>query len=106
LIQKMKLNGTGHSKSDSNTPMPPPTTDDMPPPHPGPSDRPTSPVQTTNGDLPPDSLIVARAAMNAKYPDDMFEIAMRTAPSGEQEWRVRCLDCPGKVRNHPLGHID
>ena len=47
LIQKMKLNGTGHSKSDSTTPMPPPATDDMSPPHPGPSDRPTSPVQTT-----------------------------------------------------------
>ncbi|KAF8270064.1 hypothetical protein EI94DRAFT_1723769 [Lactarius quietus] len=45
LIQKMKLNGTGHSKSDSTTPMPPPTTEDMSPPHPGPSDRPTSPVQ-------------------------------------------------------------
>jgi len=96
LIQKMKLNGTGHSKSDSNTPILPPTTDDMSPPHPGPSDRPTSPVQTM-GDLPPDSLIVAHAAMNAKYPDDRFEIAMRTAPSGEQEWRVRCLDCPGKL---------
>jgi SWI/SNF-related matrix-associated actin-dependent regulator of chromatin subfamily B protein 1 len=95
LIQKMKLNG--HSKSDSNTPMPPPTTDDMSPPHPGPSDRPTSPIQTTTGDRPPDSLIDAHAAMNAKYPDDRFEIAMRTAPSGEQEWRVRCLDCPGKL---------
>ncbi|KAH8986946.1 hypothetical protein EDB86DRAFT_3211773 [Lactarius hatsudake] len=95
LIQKMKLNGTGHSKSDSNTPMPPPTTDDMSPPHPGPSDRPTSPVQTTVG--PPESLIDAHAAMNAKYPDDRFEIAMRTAASGEQEWRVRCLDCPGKL---------
>ncbi len=45
LIQKMKLNGTGHSKSDSNTPMPPPTTEDMSPPNPGPSERPTSPVQ-------------------------------------------------------------
>ena len=42
---------------------------------------------------------MAHAAMNAKYPDDRFEIAMRTAPSGEQEWRVRCLDCPGKVRD-------
>ncbi|KAH9068168.1 hypothetical protein EDB83DRAFT_2222754, partial [Lactarius deliciosus] len=28
-----------------------------------------------------------------KYPDDRFEIATR----GEQEWRVRCLDCPGKL---------
>lgn len=44
LIQKMKLNGTGHSKSHSNTPMPPPATDDVPPPLPGHSDRPKSPV--------------------------------------------------------------
>jgi SWI/SNF-related matrix-associated actin-dependent regulator of chromatin subfamily B member 1 len=47
LIQKMKLNGTGHSKSDSNTPMPPPTADNVSPPVPGHSDRPKSPVHTT-----------------------------------------------------------
>jgi SWI/SNF-related matrix-associated actin-dependent regulator of chromatin subfamily B member 1 len=47
LIQKMKLNGTGHSKSDSNTPMPPPTTDDVSPPAPGHSDRPKSPPAHT-----------------------------------------------------------
>src|SRR5258707_11164171 len=46
LIQKMKLNGTGHAKSDSNTPMPPPTTDDVSTALPGPSDRPISPVHT------------------------------------------------------------
>ncbi|KAI9513428.1 hypothetical protein F5148DRAFT_971668 [Russula earlei] len=44
LIQKMKLNGTSHTKSDPNTPIAPPTTDDIPPPIPGPSNRPTSPV--------------------------------------------------------------
>ena len=48
-------------------------------------------------DLPPHSLIDAHAAMIAKYPDDRFDIWPRTAPSGEQEWRVKCLDCPGKV---------
>ena len=37
--------------------------------------------------------------MNAKYPDDRFDIWPRMAPSGEQEWRVKCLDCPGKVRS-------
>jgi SWI/SNF-related matrix-associated actin-dependent regulator of chromatin subfamily B protein 1 len=46
LIQKMKLNGAGHSKSDSNTPMPPPATDEAAPPAPGLSDRPKSPVHT------------------------------------------------------------
>ena len=49
-------------------------------------------------DLPPHSLIEAHAAMNAKYPDDRFDIWPRMAASGEQEWRVKCLDCPGKVR--------
>ena len=49
-------------------------------------------------ELPPHSLIEAHAAMNAKYPDDRFDIWPRTAPTGEQEWRVKCLDCPGKVR--------
>jgi hypothetical protein len=43
----MKLNGAGHSKSDSNTPMPPPaTTDEAAPPAPVLSDRPKSPVHT------------------------------------------------------------
>jgi hypothetical protein len=55
---------------------------------------------------PPDSMIDAHAAMNAKYPDDRFEIAMRTAPGGEQEWRVRCLDCPRKVSNPSAILID
>jgi SWI/SNF-related matrix-associated actin-dependent regulator of chromatin subfamily B protein 1 len=51
-------------------------------------------------ELPPHSLIEAHAAMNAKYPDDRFDIWPRTAPTGEQEWRVKCLDCPGKVRRN------
>ena len=46
LIQKMKLNGTGHSKSDSNTPIAPPATDDVSAPLPGHSDRPKSPAHT------------------------------------------------------------
>jgi SWI/SNF-related matrix-associated actin-dependent regulator of chromatin subfamily B protein 1 len=116
LIQKMKLNGTGHSKSDSNTPMPPPATDDVSSALPGHSDRPKSPAHTAEvrekllrtflplsrplQDMPPHSLVEARAAMNAKYPDDRFDIWPRTAPSGEQEWRVKCLDCPGKVRSN------
>jgi SWI/SNF-related matrix-associated actin-dependent regulator of chromatin subfamily B member 1 len=37
--------------------------------------------------------------MIAKYPDDRFDIVTRAAVSGEQEWRVKCLDCPGKVCN-------
>src|ERR1700733_5496115 len=47
-------------------------------------------------DLPPHSLIEAHAAMNAKYPDDRFDIWPRLAPSGEQEWRGGSLECPGE----------
>jgi hypothetical protein len=52
-------------------------------------------------DLPPHSLIEGHAAMHAKYPDDRFNIC-RMGSSGEQEWQVECLDCPGKVRRHLL----
>lgn len=100
--------------------MPPPATEEAAPPVPVPSDRPKSPVHTAEvgenrlqvyfplltiqyaihkkkQEMPPHSLIDAHAAMNAKYPDDRFDIWPRTAPGGEQEWRVKCLDCPGKV---------
>ncbi|KAE8230509.1 hypothetical protein CF326_g4493 [Tilletia indica] len=38
----------------------------------------------------------------ALYPQDNFEIQLRTRPPGtpaapEPEWRVRCLDCPGRL---------
>jgi hypothetical protein len=58
-----------------------------------------------SSDLPPHSLIEAHVAMNAKYPDDRFDIWPRMAPSGEQEWRVKCLDCPGKVRRRLLDFV-
>lgn len=36
--------------------------------------------------------------MQTKYPDDKFEVILRkTANSQIPEWRVKCLDCPGKV---------
>jgi hypothetical protein len=50
-------------------------------------------------ELPPESLIAAHVALVAKYPDDRFDIVTRAVPSGEQEWRVKCFDCPGKVHN-------
>ncbi|KAI0262131.1 hypothetical protein BGY98DRAFT_929209 [Russula aff. rugulosa BPL654] len=33
--------------------------------------------------------------MKLEYPDDRFELCMTR--SSEQVWRLRCLDCPGKV---------
>ncbi|KAI0729517.1 hypothetical protein C8Q72DRAFT_777824 [Fomitopsis betulina] len=38
--------------------------------------------------------------MQAKYPDDRFETTARkpTAPNAMAvEWRLKCLDCPGKL---------
>ena len=41
----------------------------------------------------------AVAEMQARYPDDKFDIILRrVAPGQPFEWRVKCLDCPGKVR--------
>ena len=41
----------------------------------------------------------AAAALRAKQVDDRFEIIPRPRPPDPslQEWRIRCLDCPGKV---------
>ena len=36
--------------------------------------------------------------MQKKYPNDKFEITIRKVASSQYpEWRVKCLDCPGKV---------
>lgn len=48
----------------------------------------------------PEWLQRAMAEMQAKYPDDRFETTARkpTAPNAMAvEWRLKCLDCPGKV---------
>jgi len=35
-----------------------------------------------------------------RYPDDNFEIYLRKVNSSSTpEWRIKCLDCPGKVRS-------
>lgn len=45
-------------------------------------------------------MLEAAAELRAKQVDDRFEIIPRPRPSDPnvQEWRIRCLDCPGKVR--------
>lgn len=36
--------------------------------------------------------------LQALYPDDRFEAILRKpAPKALPEWRIKCLDCPGKV---------
>jgi hypothetical protein len=51
---------------------------------------------------PPHSLVRQCVAMHRRYPDARFDIWPRPSPSGEHEWRVRCLDCPNKVRKRLL----
>ncbi|WFC95866.1 SWI/SNF chromatin-remodeling complex subunit [Malassezia brasiliensis] len=47
-------------------------------------------------------LLQAVEASRRKYPNDCFQIQLRprmpdTPPPAEEEWRIRCADCPGKV---------
>lgn len=44
-------------------------------------------------------MVAAAADLRAKQVDDRFEIIPRPRPPDPslQEWRIRCLDCPGKV---------
>ncbi|KAG5734821.1 hypothetical protein E4T56_gene757 [Termitomyces sp. T112] len=56
---------------------------------------PMSPVRTAE---PPQWLIAAKAAMMMRYRNDRFETILRKVNAGSQpEWRIKCLDCPGKL---------
>lgn len=41
----------------------------------------------------------ALAELQQRFPPDRFDIVLRrgVGGNGAAEWRVRCLDCPGKV---------
>ncbi|GAA5864456.1 hypothetical protein JCM3774_005133 [Rhodotorula dairenensis] len=53
------------------------------------------------GPEPEPWMLAAAADLRARHVDERFEFAPRPRPdpSRPQEWRVRCLDCPGKVYN-------
>lgn len=47
----------------------------------------------------PPWLAAAISGLQEHYPDDRFEaILRRPGPRAPLEWRMKCLDCPGKVR--------
>ena len=48
-------------------------------------------------EMPPEWLVKATQEMRMEYPDDRFEIVDRPGRNGEKEWRMKCVDCPGKV---------
>lgn len=44
--------------------------------------------------------------MKGKYPNDKFDIILRKVnASSSPEWRIKCLDCPGKVRTRYRVHF-
>jgi len=46
---------------------------------------------------PPTWLSSGIQVMQAKYPDDRFELSLRQLHGANPEWRIRCRDCPGKL---------
>lgn len=38
----------------------------------------------------------AMTNLSARYPQDRFELIQKKA-STDDNWRIKCLDCPGKV---------
>ncbi|KAI0672423.1 hypothetical protein C8Q78DRAFT_749222 [Trametes maxima] len=109
LSQRVRANGGGHSKSappvppDSEHPSRSESTSTQArvasPPHASPSrPAPSAPPAQNTSTSPPPWLVECMAAMQAKYPDDIFEAVLRrNAASGVHEFRIKCADCPGKV---------
>ncbi|EPQ26659.1 uncharacterized protein PFL1_05639 [Pseudozyma flocculosa PF-1] len=71
-----------------------------------PSSMPSVKVPTTGVKgqplTPAEWLLQSAATLRARYPNDRFEIQPRPVPAhlptpAVPEWRVRCLDCPGKL---------
>lgn len=54
---------------------------------------PSGAAASTSALRPPTWLVDASQSLRARYPHDRFEVR----PKGGAEWRLRCLDCPGKL---------
>ncbi|KAF9078558.1 hypothetical protein BDP27DRAFT_16591 [Rhodocollybia butyracea] len=55
---------------------------------------PGSPTKT----WPPHWLTNAMQSTQGKYPNDKFEVVLRkVGEGGSPEWRIKCVDCPGKL---------
>ncbi|GAA5904355.1 hypothetical protein JCM6882_003204 [Rhodosporidiobolus microsporus] len=93
------------------SPPPPPSTRQHPSPPPQP--QPPAPLAAASGAAPAQPsasstapqplpwMVAAAAELRSKQVDDRFEIIPRRGPADStvQEWRIRCLDCPGKLYN-------
>ncbi|KIY49790.1 hypothetical protein FISHEDRAFT_40581 [Fistulina hepatica ATCC 64428] len=47
--------------------------------------------------MPPEWLVLQVHKMQDRYPDDRFEAILRKGQAPTPEWRIKCLDCPGKL---------
>jgi SWI/SNF-related matrix-associated actin-dependent regulator of chromatin subfamily B protein 1 len=49
--------------------------------------------------IPEEWLAQVMDALHTRFPNDRFELTLRrpVAPATEPEWRIKCLDCPGKL---------
>ena len=118
LSQKVRVNGASHTKPSTPTPAafatPNPLTQDSPLSKTNSQPAGTPPLSPTKAWVryfrtdfyqslisclkPPQWLTTALQAMRVKYPKDRFELSTKKGTgSSNPEWRVRCLDCPGKV---------
>lgn len=119
LAQTIKTNGTANGTGEEESPTE--TRPGTPPPGeksdgPASPTRPTpAPLQTSDrnpasshstqslqpppkGAQPPEWLLAALKALQRKYPTDRFEVVLRKVSTiNSPEWRIKCLDCPGKL---------
>ncbi|KAI6038612.1 SNF5-domain-containing protein [Pisolithus marmoratus] len=101
--QSLKINGASQQPAASSragtpdSPRPLPDTQLTSPGEPGSA----SAAPYSNGSTTlPVWLTAAMHDLQAKYPDDKFEAILRKpAPKAVPEWRIKCLDCPGKLYN-------
>ncbi|KAH8112333.1 hypothetical protein DFH11DRAFT_484764 [Phellopilus nigrolimitatus] len=122
LAQTVLQNGTSGSRQASSTPTPLKAAAELPA-QPEPSSSAREPAQSeppstsgasvtpvpeptpgpTQGTPPPRPprpqwLEDAMSEMQTRYPEDRFDVILRRPNGGNpQEWRVKCLDCPGKL---------
>ncbi|KAK7057551.1 hypothetical protein R3P38DRAFT_2841689 [Favolaschia claudopus] len=93
-IDAVDSNSVPPALSDPSTPAPvvsTPSASSAPPPPLTPA-VPLPPRPTE----PPEWLVDAVKALQARYVDDKFEVIPK-ATAVEWEWRLKCLDCPGKL---------
>ncbi|TFY50844.1 hypothetical protein EVG20_g11296, partial [Dentipellis fragilis] len=109
LAQKMKMNGASKAESAPPTSVPQDSAEPRrigtpPPEHlasasaPPNMDGPSSPNQPiTQPTTLPEWLLEAKAASLTQYPNDRFDFLPRQTPGNAMQWRIKCLDCPGKL---------